>query len=458
MSGPRGAQNTYLLVPILLMAVLLSTAVIRGPSLVSLSGFGSAIIVAAPLVLATYSLMALAIAGRGTVDLAVGPLLAFINVTIVKLNGLDLVTSPLAVFVLALGIGVIYQVLFALIIIFVRVQPIIVALSGFLALSGINLVILPRPGGVAPEWMAAWGLGNTIFSPVLLIVLVATAGWVLFTFTSFYANLRMMGYDERAAFTSGVRINLVRIGAHVLAGLFVGLGAICYTALIASGDPTQGTTMTLTSVTALVLGGVSLSGGRGSVAGSLLGALNLFLIGYVLATFNFGAVQAFVTQFFYGLILVLSLLLTLLVPVIGRYVFFISPFSAFIVLGCIVAGIMLHVSTAGSFAPAPAGEQASAAASDLLKRYLLLPPSEPAGGGGLLTLTPLQQTLIGLAAAAALFTFTLRMMVAEALSARVGAFLYVFVSALILLLLFVVAEQSHAASSVGHSDVLGAVP
>ena len=92
--------------------------------------------------------MALAIAGRGTVDLAVGPLLAFINVSIVKLNGLDLVTSPLGVFVVALGIGVLYQLMFALIIIWVRVQPIIVALSGFLALSGINLVILPRPGRV----------------------------------------------------------------------------------------------------------------------------------------------------------------------------------------------------------------------------------------------------------------------------------------------------------------------
>ncbi len=264
MSQSRGSQNTYLLVPILLIAALLGTAVIRGPNLVSLSGFGSAIIVAAPLILATYALMALAIAGRGTVDLAVGPLLAFINVSIVKLNGLDLVTSPLGVFVVALGIGVLYQLMFALIIIWVRVQPIIVALSGFLALSGINLVILPRPGGTAPEWMASWGLGNTIFSPILLILLLATGGWLLFTQTSFYANLRMMGYDERAAYTSGVRINIVRIGAHVIAGLFVGLAAICYTALIASGDPTQGTTMTLTAVTALVLGGVACrAGGAG---------------------------------------------------------------------------------------------------------------------------------------------------------------------------------------------------
>jgi len=440
MSERNGAQNTYLLVPILLISVLLSIAVIRGPNLVSLSGFGSAIIVAAPLILATYALMALAVAGRGTVDLAVGPLLAFINVTIVKLNGLDVVTSPFGVFLLALGMGVLYQLLFALIIIYVRVQPIIVALSGFLALSGINLVILPRPGGVAPDWMSSWGLGNTIFSPILLILLIATGGWLLFTLTSFYANLRMMGYDERAAYTSGVRIDIVRIGAHVISGLFVGLGAICYTALISSGDPTQGTTMTLTAVTALVLGGVSLSGGRGGVTGALLGAVNLFLIGYVLATFNFGGVQAFVTQLFYGLILILSLLLTLLVPVIARHVNFISPYAAFVVLACIVAGIMLEVSTYDTYTAASAVAAEGAGTGGLLSRYLLLAPPD-AAEAGFVSLSPLQQAVFAFAALLLLVTFVFRLAVAEAISMRLGTFLYVSMSALVLLLLFVGVEQ-----------------
>lgn len=442
MAETRGSENVYLLVPMLLIAVLLSTAVIRGPHLVSYSGFGSAIIVAAPLILATYALMALAIAGRSTVDLAVGPLLAFINVSVVKLNMLGLITSPIAVFVVAIGIGVIYQLLFSLMIIWVRVQPIIVALSGFLALTGINLVILPRPGGNAPEWMASWGLGTSIFSPVLLILVVATAGWLLFTLTSFYGNLRMMGYDERAAFTSGMRIEIVRVGAHVIAGIFVGLAAICYTGLIASGDPTQGTTMSLTAVTAVVLGGVSLAGGRGGVIGAALGAINLFLIGYVLATFNFGAVQAFVTQLAYGVILILSLLLTLLVPIIGRYLYVITPYSAFVVLGCIVLGIMLKVS-AEDVRPAAVALTTPSADPGLLTRYLLLPAVDGSGIGHF-SLSPLQKTLFGLAAALALFTVTLRTMTAEALSLRLGVFVYVFVAAMILLVLFVAGDMSLA--------------
>ena len=438
MSERSSSTSTYLLVPILLIAVLLGIAAVRGPSLVSLSGFGSAIIVAAPLTLATYALMALAVAGRGTVDLAVGPLLAFINVSIVKLNMIGAVTGPFGVFFVALGIGVLYQLLFASIVIWVRVQPIIVALSGFLALTGINLVILPRPGGMAPEFMTSWGLGATIFSPVLLIVLIATAGWLLFTLTPFYANLRMMGYDERAAWTSGVRINIVRIGAHVIAGVFVGLGAICYTALIASGDPTQGTNMTLTATTALVLGGVSLAGGRGGVTGALLGALNLYLIGYVLATFNFGAVQAFVTQMAYGLILMASLLLTLLVPAIGRHISFISPWGAFVVLASVVIGIMLHVATSSVYMPV---EPVMAVKGDLLTRYLLVSPTETASFG--LVFSPIQKFAFLAAFAAVVLALAARLINAEARAKRMGLFLYMFVAVLIVALFAVVAGQGN---------------
>ena len=429
MSDRASASNAYLLVPIILMAALLGTAVIRGPALVTEAGIGSAIIVAAPVILATYGVMVLAVAGRGTIDLAVGPLLAFINVVVVKLSTAGLLSSAIATFIVALGLGMLYQLLFALIVIFVRVQPIIVALSGFLALTGINLVILPRPGGVAPEFMMGWGAGTSIFSPVLVILVVATVGWYLFTATTFYSNLKMMGYDERAAWTSGVKTDVVRIGAHLIAGIYVGLGAICYTALISSGDPTQGQNMTLTAVTALVLGGVALSGGRGSVTGAFLGAASLWLIGYVLATFNFGAIQAFMTQMVYGLILVLSLVLTLLVPVIGRYTRAVSPWSAFLVLSVVVIGIAMQVATWRTY-DAPLVE----VAAPLAERYFLIQPATVADTAFRMTRTQGALLLIGLA------TITIvgsaRLVEAEAGTRRIGLFLYLFVG-LMLAALFV---------------------
>lgn len=341
-SSQSGRSDPSMIVPITLFYVLMIFAVIRSPSLVSSAGIGSAVIVATPLILATYALMASVMSGRGTVDLSIGPLIGFINVVLVQLVTAGHFTNPFAFFGLAFLLGATYQLLFALIVVYVRVQPIIVSLSGFLALSGINLVILPRPGGVAPEWMASWGLGTTVFSPVLWVLVIATLAWLLFTRSAFYTHLRLMGSDERAAYTSGVPIAVVRIGAHIISGLFAGLAAITFTALISSGDPSQGTTYTLIAVTALVLGGASLAGGRASVFGCALGALNLYLITFVLATFNFGAVQSFVTDLAYGTILVLSLLLTLVLPLIQRYARAFSPLLYFVALGVVVLGVILH--------------------------------------------------------------------------------------------------------------------
>ena len=114
-------------------------------------------------------------------------------------------------------------------------------------------------------------------------------------------------------------------------------------------------------MTALVLGGTSLAGGRGGVIGSLLGAVNLFLIGYVLATFSFGAVQGFVTDLAYGLILVLSLLLTVAIPWLQRRIPNISPTIIVIVLSTLFAGVILHAKFDYSL-PAPPAAVSDAAA------------------------------------------------------------------------------------------------
>ena len=341
-SQAPSTAHTYLLVPILLLFVLLIIAVLRAPNLISSVGIGSAIIVSAPLILATYSLTLIAMAGRAGVDLSIGPLIGFINVSLIQLYAADVISSPFAFFAYAIVVGILYQVLMGLIIIYVRVQPIIVALSGFLALVGLNLVILPRPGGVAPEWMMPWGLGTSILSPVLAILVLATGAWFLLTRTAFFDHLRLMGSDERTAYTAGVRINIVRLGAHVIAGVYSALAALTFTSLISSGDPTQGTTYTLMAVTALVLGGTSLAGGRGSIIGSLLGALNIYLITYVLSTFNFGMVQSFVTDAAYGVVLVVSLLLTLALPRLPGAVQRLSPFAFFVVLGVVAFSVLLH--------------------------------------------------------------------------------------------------------------------
>ncbi len=333
---------SHLFIPIVLLFALLVVAVIRSPSLVTNAGLGSALIVAAPMILATYALTFIVMAGRGGVDLSIGPLIGFLNVTMVQLFEMKYLETPFQFFVYAIAVGIAYQLLMGFIIVYIRIQPIIVALSGYLTLSGLNLMILPRPGGTAPEWMSSWGLGETIWTPVLAILIIATGAWFVFARTAFYDHLRLMGSDERTAYASGVNITAVRLGAHVIAGVYAGLAALTFTSLISSGDPTQGSTYTLLTVTALVLGGTSLAGGRGSITGSLLGALNIYLITYVLATFSFGKIQSFVTQLSYGAILVAALLLTIFLPQVQRATRKLSPSAFFVFLSLAALGVMIY--------------------------------------------------------------------------------------------------------------------
>ena len=96
------------------------------------------------------------------------------------------------------------------------------------------------------------------------------------------------------------------------------------------------------AVTALVLGGASLAGGRGSAFGALLGSLNIFLITYSLSTFNFGKMQAFITDMSYGVMLVVSLLISLAIPLLQKRARGLSPGLVFLVLGIITLGVAVH--------------------------------------------------------------------------------------------------------------------
>ena len=130
-SGSDPQSSKYLIVPIFIFFALMIFAMIRGPQIISSTGIGTAIMVSTPLILATYALTALALAGRVTVDLSMGPLIGFINVTTIQLYGAGYIQSLLLT-LRALAIGVIYQFLYALIVIFI-LSGFIVALSMFLA-------------------------------------------------------------------------------------------------------------------------------------------------------------------------------------------------------------------------------------------------------------------------------------------------------------------------------------
>ena len=336
------SSNKYLMVPIFIFFALLIFALIRSPIIISQSGIGSAIMLTAPLILTTYALTFIAMAGRGGVDLSIGPFMGFINVSSIQLYAAGYLQTPIGWFVYAIAMGLIWQLFYAIIVCFVRVSPIIVSLAGYLAFAGINIVILPRPGGIAPDWLLPWGEGFTILNPIFLLMILATILFYIITHTAFWGHLKLMGSDERAAFTSGVKISLVRIVAHMIAGIFAALSAICFTALVGSGDPLQGTKYTLLGITALVLGGASLAGGRGGAFGAILGALNLYLINYILVTFKFERLQSFVSDLSYGAVLVIALLVSLILPYVTRITKGLSVMVFFILMAFAGLFVVIH--------------------------------------------------------------------------------------------------------------------
>ncbi len=307
----RPLPFAHLAMPAGLVVLLLLLSALRSPHLFTVDGMAGGMLVAAPLILAAMAITPIAMAGRGGVDLSIGPLVGFINVTIVAWLAPHGWGQPITVFVYAVAVACLWQIILALVIIKVRVSPIIVMLAGYMILAGANLVVLPRPSGSAPDWLADWGDGTDLLSPVLAILTVAGVMWFALQRSALFDHIQLLGADEKTAYTCGLPVDAVRLAAHLAGAVFAALAAICLTGVIGSGDPNQGNRLTLQAITALVLGGTTLSGGRGSALGSALGAVAMFLISNVLSTVNFGTITGFITQASYGVILVLTLRSTL---------------------------------------------------------------------------------------------------------------------------------------------------
>lgn len=108
-----------------------------------------------------------------------------------------------------------------------------------------------------------------------MIVGIALLGWQFFKNRKFGRYLFAAGGSPQAAYTTGLRVTRIRISTYMISGFFAALAAISYSLLTGSGSATSGNEMTLTSITAAILGGTALSGGAGSLFGAVLGAIIL---------------------------------------------------------------------------------------------------------------------------------------------------------------------------------------
>jgi ribose transport system ATP-binding protein len=153
--------------------------------------------------------------------------------------------------------------------------PVIATLATFVVIQGVSLLLRPRPGGsLDPAVTAAvkTSLGPLPVAFVVAIVL-AVAFEIVLRRTRLGIGLRAVGSDEGRAFRLGAPVTPLHVAAYVGCALFAVLGGVMLASQVGIGDARLGADYTLISITAVVLGGASIFGGRGSFLGALLGAI-----------------------------------------------------------------------------------------------------------------------------------------------------------------------------------------
>jgi ribose transport system ATP-binding protein len=212
----------------------------------------------------------------GGIDLSIGPAAGFLLcVGSFFINdekpGTTMLLGFLLMFVLAFLIGIFN----AFLIRYAKFTPIAATLTQYIGLIGFSFLIRPAPDGYINSDISNILLATIGPIPYVFIFLVIVSiGMEVALRKSFWGlKLRATGSNEESARRLGVNINRTIFGAYSLATTFAAIGAIMLMSILGVGDAAQGTTYTLQSVTAAVLGGTSLLGGRGSFLGTLMGSV-----------------------------------------------------------------------------------------------------------------------------------------------------------------------------------------
>ncbi len=212
----------------------------------------------------------------GGIDLSVGPLAGLVVVIGSFFENAG--HSPLVIvagFAIMVAACAVVGLLNGSMVRFARFTPIVATLVTYIALQGVSLVLRPfQAGYISFSILTAINdsVGPVAIAFIAAVVVAVAMEWALHR-ARWGRSLRAIGSDPAAAFRLGVRPSATIIGAYVASALFACAGGVLLMAQIGVGDPTQGVNYTLASVTAVVLGGTSIFGGRGSFIGALFGAV-----------------------------------------------------------------------------------------------------------------------------------------------------------------------------------------
>ncbi|WP_158816735.1 ABC transporter permease [Methylocapsa sp. S129] len=268
------------LLPALSLTLVLAAIAWLNPRAISYFGFTLMLNLAVPIALATIAQM-FVIAGND-LDLSIGTFVGFVCcVTATWLKD-----APLVGAAMLLGCIGVYAALGALI--YLRNLPsIVVTLGMSFVWQGLAILLLPKPGGKAPDWLLAiMGVKPPFIPfPILAAVAIAAVSYFGLMRTSYGAILRGSGGNAIAIDRAGWSLLKAKAGLFALTGLFGVLSGMALVGITTSADANIGNGYTLLSIAGVILGGGEFVGGRVSPIGAVIGALTLALAASPLLTF-----------------------------------------------------------------------------------------------------------------------------------------------------------------------------
>jgi ribose transport system permease protein len=232
-----------------------------------------------PLALATVGQAIVVLSGG--IDLSIGSMMALTSVVAASQMKGQGEEFGVGIVIAVLLLGVLLGAINGSLVVLTRVPDIVVTLATSFVWAGCALLVLRTPGGGSAVWLKELVKGSLANewipkAAVVLIVIVAVI-WLPVQRSRLGLSLYAIGSNQLAAFRSGVSVGRTKLAAYMLTGLFAALAGLSLTANTGIGTPVPGP-YTLTSVAAVVLGGVSLAGGRGGVFGPVVAVVILQLI------------------------------------------------------------------------------------------------------------------------------------------------------------------------------------
>jgi ribose transport system permease protein len=243
------------------------------------TGIQGAAISILPLALAAVAQAIVVIAGG--IDLSIGSIMAFTSVVAAALMKGQSEEMAVLIVIAVLLLGLLVGAINGILVVLTRVPDIVVTLAMLFVWAGAALLVLRTPGGASADWLHKLVLGELfnewIPKAAVVMLLVVAIIWIPVRRSRVGLSIYAIGSNQLAAFRSGVSVARTKVFAYMLTGLFSALAGLSLTASTGIGAPVPGP-YTLLSVAAVVLGGVSLAGGRGGVLGPILAVIILRLL------------------------------------------------------------------------------------------------------------------------------------------------------------------------------------